>query len=219
MKKSILFLFTLITLSLGWNMTVCASPATMEDGTVFDAEFYAQTYPDVAAAYGTDASALYRHYFSFGKAEGRLAMAPGAAETSVQPAAAPINQEPTVSVAALQVLEYTNAYRRAGGRSDLKWDSTLAQIADLRAAEASVLFSHTRPGGTSWYTALPSGYYYNTAGENLSVGYVYPDQVVAAWMQSPTHRENIMEADFSRLGIGCCVDENGLVYWSQIFAG
>ncbi len=46
------------------------------DGTIFDAEYYAQTYPDVANAVGTDRDALYNHYVTFGKAEGRLACAP-----------------------------------------------------------------------------------------------------------------------------------------------
>ena len=56
--------------------SVKAAPETMPDGTVFDAEYYAQTYPDVANAVGTDRDALYNHYVSFGKAEGRLACAP-----------------------------------------------------------------------------------------------------------------------------------------------
>ena len=54
------------------TMTVQAAPRTMADGNVFDAAFYAATYPDVAAALGTDEAVLYQHYLLFGKAEGRL---------------------------------------------------------------------------------------------------------------------------------------------------
>ncbi len=59
------------------------------DGTIFDAEYYAQTYPDVANAVGTDRDALYNHYVTFGKAEGRMACAPTttvqADKTSTEP--------------------------------------------------------------------------------------------------------------------------------------
>lgn len=53
-----------------------ASPKTMPDGTVFDAEYYAKTYPDVVSAIGTDENALYQHYVMAGKAEGRHPVAP-----------------------------------------------------------------------------------------------------------------------------------------------
>ena len=58
-----------------FGMTVFASPKTMPDGTVFDAEYYAKTYPDVVSAIGTDENALYQHYVMAGKAEGRKPLA------------------------------------------------------------------------------------------------------------------------------------------------
>ena len=53
-------------------MTVFASPKVMADGCVFDPQYYAETYPDVKAALGTDENLLYNHYKLNGKAEGRL---------------------------------------------------------------------------------------------------------------------------------------------------
>ena len=41
------------------SIDVYAAPKTMADGTVFDAEYYAETYPDVKAAFGNDEAALY----------------------------------------------------------------------------------------------------------------------------------------------------------------
>lgn len=77
MKKKYLAVVTaVLTLSL-ISITAYAAPQTMPDGTVFDAEYYAQTYPDVVAVYGTDANALYSHYVKHGKAEGRKAVADG----------------------------------------------------------------------------------------------------------------------------------------------
>lgn len=55
------------------GMTAYAAPETMPDGTVFDAEYYAQMYPDVVAVFGTDADAMYQHYVTYGRNEGRSA--------------------------------------------------------------------------------------------------------------------------------------------------
>ena len=63
------------------SMSAQAAPAVMKDGQIFDAEYYAAHNPDVAAAVGTDAKALYQHYESAGKAEGRAAYDPADAAT------------------------------------------------------------------------------------------------------------------------------------------
>ena len=62
-----------------------AAPKQMPDGNVFDAEFYATTYPDVAAVFGTDEAMLYNHYVLCGKAEGRLPFAPNAVPAPTAP--------------------------------------------------------------------------------------------------------------------------------------
>lgn len=69
-KLSIVTLLTIV-MTMCFGMTAFASPKTMPDGTVFDAEYYAKTYPDVTAVFGTDENALYQHYVTMGKAEGR----------------------------------------------------------------------------------------------------------------------------------------------------
>lgn len=75
-------------LCLCCGMTVYAAPETMPDGTMFDAEYYAQTYPDVVAVLGTDKNALYSHYVTYGKAEGRSAVNPLTTPTVTDTAAA-----------------------------------------------------------------------------------------------------------------------------------
>ena len=74
-KLSIVTLLTIV-MTMCFGMTAFASPKTMPDGTVFDAEYYAKTYPDVVSAIGTDENALYQHYVMAGKAEGRHPVAP-----------------------------------------------------------------------------------------------------------------------------------------------
>lgn len=71
-RKLLTILLTASVLTMTIGLAAFAAPQTMPDGQVFDPEFYAQTYPDVAAAFGTDANALYQHYVTCGKAEGRI---------------------------------------------------------------------------------------------------------------------------------------------------
>ena len=76
MKKKLTVLILICVLMFS-GMSVFAAPKTMADGGIFDPEYYAATYPDVAAAFGTDENLLYQHYLICGKAEGRLPYAPG----------------------------------------------------------------------------------------------------------------------------------------------
>lgn len=87
MKKTLVAIMTAVMV-LSNGLTVFAAPETMSDGTIFDAEYYAQNNPDVAAVLGTGKDALYQHYLSCGKAEGRQAFADSAiintaADTSI----------------------------------------------------------------------------------------------------------------------------------------
>ncbi len=75
MKKIIATLATIGTVALT-PLSALAAPQLMPDGAIFDAEYYAQNYPDVVSALGTDADALYQHYLVAGKNEGRLPYAP-----------------------------------------------------------------------------------------------------------------------------------------------
>ena len=70
-RKNILLLTLISVLLIGSCLTVNAAPVLMPDGTFFDAEYYAQTNPDVVGVLGTDATILYNHYVNSGKAEGR----------------------------------------------------------------------------------------------------------------------------------------------------
>ncbi len=70
---------TMVAAMAANSLSALAAPKTMPDGNIFDAEFYAATYPDVAAVCGNNEALLYQHYVLCGKAEGRLPYAQGAA--------------------------------------------------------------------------------------------------------------------------------------------
>jgi len=98
----------------------------------------------------------------------------------------------------------TNESREDVGQNKLEVNNLLVQAAQLKAndmAEKSY-FSHVSPGGeTPWYWVNAVGYNYENAGENLAVNFVDSDDVYDAWMDSPTHKANILRNDFTEIGI------------------
>lgn len=118
---------------------------------------------------------------------------------------------------AAKVLQLVNVERSKGGLKALTTNSALTNAANVRAKEIKISFSHTRPNGSSPFTALKEfNINYNAAGENIAYGQRSPEEVVKGWMNSPGHRANIMNGNFGKVGIGCYVS-NGTIYWTQLF--
>lgn len=115
--------------------------------------------------------------------------------------------------AAKAAFDIANARRQEAGLSTLTWNSGLEQACAVRAVEASQSFSHTRPDGTDWWTVNSNLMY----GENLAKGYYTADAAVAAWMNSPTHKANIMDPEFVSGAIAIHIGSDGLWYWAQEF--
>ena len=105
----------------------------------------------------------------------------------------------------------TNHERTILGLSSLTWNPVLYQAAQEKAKHilAEQYFDHTSPSGvTPWSFIRNAGYTYQSAGENLAVGFQKDDAVVQAWMKSPSHRSNIIDSDFQEIAI---VTESGLL--------
>lgn len=99
MKKKIMtFIIALGAIATFGSMKMDANAQIYSDpdGSTFDAQFYATTYPDVAAALGTDKEVLCNHYITVGKAEGRFPNATLAAKAAEANATSPIVAEPVV---------------------------------------------------------------------------------------------------------------------------
>lgn len=119
---------------------------------------------------------------------------------------------------ASQVLELLNAQRRSAGLIELTYDSGIAVAAQKRAGELISDFSHVRPDGRNCFTALDEqGCVYQGAGENIAMGQKTPQDVMNSWMQSEGHKANILNASYTRVGIGCYQDKMGQMYWVQLF--
>ena len=104
-----------------------------------------------------------------------------------------------------KIIELTNELRAKKGLPNLATIGTLTVSADARALDMAnhQYFSHHGPDNhTLSYFLAQSGYRYRVAGENLAMGFSDAEAVVNAWMKSPTHYANLVDKDFTQLGVG-----------------
>jgi uncharacterized protein YkwD len=124
----------------------------------------------------------------------------------------------TLEKYAHEVADIVNRERSANGLKPLKYSEKLSKAANLRANEIQTYFSHTRPNGTSCFTAVTElGIRYRYIGENIAYGQRSPEEVMNGWMNSSGHRANILNSNVEYMGIGVA-QRNGVYYWTQFFA-
>lgn len=105
---------------------------------------------------------------------------------------------------ASSILDLVNADRTSSGLKPLKLNDQLTAAAEAKLADMLKrgYFSHTSPkGDTPWHWIKLAGYDYQYAGENLAINYSSAQAQHAAWMKSPTHRANILNAKYQETGI------------------
>lgn len=103
------------------------------------------------------------------------------------------------------IIEKTNEYRTDHQLGFMNTNALLTQAAQMKAEDMARrgYFSHDSPDGlTPWYWFQKAGYEYLYAGENLAVGFFDSNDIVGAWMDSKSHRENILNARYTEFGIG-----------------
>ncbi len=98
-----------------------------------------------------------------------------------------------------------NRERQSYGLNPLSVNTLLNKSAQAKAEAmlAADCWSHYCPDGKSpWDFFDEAGYVYIYAGENLAQGFYDNESVMQAWMNSPTHKENVVKDDFTEIGIG-----------------
>ncbi len=111
-----------------------------------------------------------------------------------------------------EVIRLVNEEREAEGLAPLEKSESLCESAQIRSKEIVKRFSHTRPDGTKCFTVITESYM--TAGENIAMGQLTPDEVMDCWMNSSGHRQNILGADYGKIGVGYDSSSNS---WVQLF--
>lgn len=117
-----------------------------------------------------------------------------------------------------QVVELVNQERTKAGLNAVTLDQNIASAALVRAKEIETSFSHTRPNGSKFSTALTEqGVTFKSAGENIAWGQKSPEAVMQAWMNSEGHRANILNKNFTKIGVGYYQNAAGRNFWTQLF--
>lgn len=112
---------------------------------------------------------------------------------------------------ALEVIRLTNIERENRGLEPLEIDDDLMALAQIRAEEVSIKYSHERPDGTRVVKEHPG------FGENVGAK-ASAEKQVTSWMNSEGHCANILRERFHHIGVGCYYAANGTRYWVQIFS-
>ncbi len=107
------------------------------------------------------------------------------------------------SITPQELLVLTNQKRQEAGLSALVLDGVLTQAAEQKASDmfSKNYWAHIAPDGTTpWFFIRNSGYEYLYAGENLARGYTSSNDVINAWMESPSHKENMLSPHYNDVG-------------------
>ena len=129
-------------------------------------------------------------------------------------------QKVSYDAAAEEMLRYVNSERAKVGAAPLELNSTLINIANVRASEITVQFSHTRPDGRNCFTVFDDkGIDYSWSGENIAAGTSSAKDTFDQLKASQGHYENIIDSNYTHMGVAYVYDENSFYkyYWVQVF--
>ncbi|MGW0363215.1 CAP domain-containing protein [Streptomyces sp. NPDC002990] len=160
-----------------------------------------------------------------------VVQAPQAPQTPQQPAKPPVPtkkpQEPApapakttaapATGAAAEVLALVNQERAAAGCPAVSLNAKLTRAAQDHSQDmaAHSNMSHTGSDGSDPGQRITrAGYAWSTYGENVAYGYSTAQKVMEGWMNSPGHRQNILNCSFKEIGIGLAQPNH---YWTQAF--
>jgi len=116
-----------------------------------------------------------------------------------------------------EVVKLVNAERAKEGLPALKEEWELSRVAKYKSQDMhdKKYFDHTSPTYGTPFTMMKNfGITYKSAGENIAMGQRSAEEVVKAWMNSAGHRANILNKNYTHIGIGYVKDGN---YWTQMF--
>lgn len=102
------------------------------------------------------------------------------------------------------IVSLTNQARQQNKVTALKSNTQLVKAAQLKANDmaAQHYFAHVSPSGvTPWTWIKKAGYTYTLAGENLAIDFAQSEDIIQAWLASPSHRKNLLNGKFQDIGV------------------
>lgn len=164
----------------------------------------------------TTAKRIFKRTISFITSMTMIAL--GAAQFPAQAATAPTDEQVAKYIDEIGVL--VNNARIEAGLKPVYILPYLNEVAEIRAEEVSVYFSHSRSNNTGFETTIDSDVLsYSMASENLAAGKRNPEDTFEQWKNSSGHWANIMNPNITHMGIGFCFDNDAdyKYYWQQTF--
>ncbi len=128
-------------------------------------------------------------------------------------------ESPTLS-AEEEVIRLVNVQRQKAGLSPVTNNWEVSRVARMKSQDMidKNYFDHNSPTyGTPFQMLKSFGISYRAAGENIAMGQTSPQAVMNAWMNSSGHRANILNANYTQIGVGLAKSKNGTYYWTQLF--
>lgn len=119
-----------------------------------------------------------------------------------------------------QVVELVNQQRTARGLKPLKLNWELSHVARYKSKDMRDrgYFSHNSPTYGSPFDMMRAfGIRYAAAAENIAAGQKTAQAVMNSWMNSPSHRSNILSANYTEIGVGYAAGGSYGHYWTQMF--
>ncbi len=126
-----------------------------------------------------------------------------------------------------EVVNLVNEARAQSGLAPLAYDPLLGGLAESHSEDMLQrdFFSHTTPDGVTFGNRVRQAEIPGAAAENIGAGYATPQAAVTGWLNSPGHRANILNPNFTKIGVGHVFSANDPGaeqwnhYWTQVFQG
>ena len=147
--------------------------------------------------------------------------------SNLTPAVQPVPSSQPLSPLLQRVLSLTNSARQQQGLNPLRVSGTLSRVAQQHSQNMATgdFFAHTEPNGRRSYERVTAANYgFRATAGNLAAGQTTADSVGQEWMNSPSHRVNILNPRLEEIGLGYAylANDTGRVnynhYWTQVFA-
>ena len=128
------------------------------------------------------------------------------------------NEDADINNLALEILALANEQRELSGAKPLSFNEEYKKASDIRAYECSVYWSHTRPsGGTPRDVTNALGLHPSRLGENLAKHITSAEECITGFMNSPSHKEAMLDPDYVEACISVYVDKNQRAYVAFLF--
>ncbi len=133
----------------------------------------------------------------------------------------------TTATLVSQIVQLTNNFRQQNGLAPVKLNTKLTSAAQTQSQNMALqdFFGHIDKNGLAVDSRVSAtGYDWSRVSENIAAGYPTAAEVVDGWINSPAHRQNLLDAAVTEIGVGYYFlpndtgIENWNYYWTQVFA-